>query len=169
MSSHFSLFKKNIKSSPDHFYDLTHGIKNQTPMRSIYTCTEAIDGEPKTSNCFGKISFFECNLSPCFPFSHYRQVSMSAVQRPGFQSTGRKVGMQDNKLHKGPQQGLALTHAPITVSTACILFQTLLSAPHTPWENICFCTQIPILLPHTHEYYSGTHEHTHTHKPCKHT
>lgn len=45
---------------------------------------------------------------------------------------GKKDGIQDNQAHKGPSQGLALTRAPITVSTVCILFQTQLSVPHTP-------------------------------------
>lgn len=103
-----------------------------------------------TSNRYGNL--WVCNLSSRTPFSHHWQVSMSEEQRPGFQSTEEKVGMQDNKLHEGPQQGLVLTHAPITVSTACILFQTLLNAPHTPWENICFCTQIAILLLYSHIY-----------------
>lgn len=152
--------KSVMKLSLDHFYGLTQGLNNQTPMWSTYA--EVTDCELKTSDCFGKISVFESNLSP--RISHCRQVSVSAVQRPGFQSTGKKVGTLDNKLHKGPLRGVPLTHAPITMSTACILFQTLLSAPHTPWENICFCTQIPILLPHTvYAYYSGAH----THKPYK--
>lgn len=54
------------------------------------------------------------------------------VRRPGFQALWDEVGMLENKLREGPQQGLALTCAPITVSTACILFQTPLSAPHAP-------------------------------------
>ena len=166
VSSRFRLFQKKCSWNPYYFYGFTHGIKNQTQTWSMYRFTEAGYGELKTSQWFGNNSVFECNPSSCIPFCHYGQVTMSAVQRPGFQSTRKTVWMQDNKRHKGLQQGLALTHAPIILSTACILFQTLLSSPHTPWENICFCAQFPIPLPHMHVV---SHEHTHTHTPCKQT
>lgn len=132
-----------------------------------YTRTTAMQAKLTTSNRYGNL--WVCNLSSRTPFSHHWQVSMSEEQRPGFQSAEEKVGLQDNKLHEGPQQGLVLTHAPITVSTACILFQTLLNGPHTPWENICFCTQIAILLLYSHIYmdiilvHMSERESVHTH------
>lgn len=45
---------------------------------------------------------------------------------------GKKDGIQDNQAHKGPSRGPALTRAPITAGTVCVLFQTQLSVPHTP-------------------------------------
>lgn len=156
--SHFILLKKNSHET------LTRSFLwfNSRAQESIINMTTIHIHIDRWWAQWENQCVFECNLSSCIPFCHCRQVSMSAVQRPGFQSTGKKVGMQDNKLHKGPQQELALTHAPITVSTVCILFQILLSAPHTPWENICFCTQIPILIPHICVNYSSTHERMHT-------
>lgn len=58
--------------------------------------------QQQQNNCFGNISVFQYYGPSCFPFSHYVQVSVSAVQRPGFQCSGKKVGMQDSELHKGP-------------------------------------------------------------------
>lgn len=48
----------------------------------------------------GKISVYEFQI-PLPSISLY--ISLSAEQRPGFQSTGKKVEMQDDKLHKGPR------------------------------------------------------------------
>lgn len=43
---------------------------------------------------------------------------------------GKKDGIQDKRVHKGPCRGLA-TRAPITASAVCILILTQLSVTHT--------------------------------------
>lgn len=62
--------------------------------------------------------------------------------------------MQDNNLHKGPQEGLASTHVPITVSTA---FPNI-ATRHASSEKTSGCVHRSQI----YTYNSGTHEHIYT-------
>lgn len=76
----------------------------------------------------------ECNPSSSPPFCHRGRVPgvCAATSWIPVYWEGKKEGIQDNREHKGPRRGPALTRAPITASTVCILSQTQLSGPHTP-------------------------------------